>query len=176
MKEATVEKAKGAKKKVNGREVKSTLKVPPLQLRTVQIRLVGDTPLLCHNWDTKTKKQILNKQMGKASEGKKPKDVEADYRATFYESDSGKHGFPAIAFKLAAVRAAKNAGMAMTDARQAFRVQGQYVTIEGTPRLREDMVRLQGNTADIRHRAEFPEWAATLTVVHDISIISLELS
>ena len=48
------------------------------------------------------------------------------------------------------------------------------VSIQGEHRMREDIVRLGGRVADIRYRAEFPEWRIRFEVKHNPRVISQE--
>ena len=48
------------------------------------------------------------------------------------------------------------------------------VKIDGTPRMHEAMVRLKNGSADIRYRAEFPEWACTLRILYNAAYVSPE--
>lgn len=148
--------------------------LPPPDLQTVELPLVGTSPLISHRWSDKAKKQMLDKQTKKASVGKAAKDPDEDYRQSLYPHPDGGYGFPSTAFKAAAVRAGTYAEKRMTFLRGAFHVLGEYVQIEGEPRPREDMVRLQSGVADIRYRAEFPDWSATLTIRYNARAISLE--
>ena len=156
--------------------VKNTnvIELPELRKVGVQIRLIGDSPLIVHRFGEKARKMMLDKQMGKAKSGKEAKNPEADYEESMYRTDDGRPGFPAIAFKAAAVNAANDAGIQKTLARRAFHVAGEIIPIEGEPSMREDMVRIAMGTADIRHRAEFKRWAVTLDVTYNAGIISLE--
>ena len=150
------------------------IELPELRKVSVQIRLIGDSPLIVHRFGEKARKMMLDKQMGKAKSGKEAKNPEADYEESMYRTDDGRPGFPAIAFKAAAVNAANDAGIQKTLARRAFHVAGEIIPIEGEPSMREDMVRIAMGTADIRHRAEFKRWAVTLDVTYNAGIISLE--
>lgn len=42
---------------------KNQIELPPIELVTFQLRLVGDSPLIVHRWSEKAKKQMLDKQM-----------------------------------------------------------------------------------------------------------------
>jgi len=151
------------------------VQVPKIDVRTMQIRLVGDSPLICHAWSEKAKKQMLDKQMKKAKTAKEAKDPQRDYEDSLYKHPDGGYGFPAVGFKSAAVSACRFAdGMKMTEARGAFHVVGELVKIEGEPSMREDMVKLQLSTADIRYRGQFYPWAATLTIAYNASVFSPE--
>jgi hypothetical protein len=149
--------------------------IPPIDVRTLELRLVGDSALICHRWSDKAKRQMLDKQMKKAKQAKEAKDPEADYEASLYPHPEGGYGFPAVAFKAAAVTACRYVdGMKMTEARGAFHVIGELIELEGQPEPREDMVRVGMGTADIRYRAQFPKWACTLLVRYNAKAISPE--
>ena len=119
---------------------------------------------------------MLDRQMGKATAGKEPKDPEADYLSSFYKLPDGKNGFPTIAFKNAAVSACTSLGKSVTKvaARQAFHVLGEYAVIIGEPSMREDMVRVGQGTADIRYRAQFEQWETTLSICYNARVLTDE--
>ncbi len=150
--------------------------IPAVDIGTFSLRLVGDSPLVCHKWADKAKKMMLDRQMKRAVGGKEPKDPEQDYKDSLYHLPDGSgYGFPAVAFKAAAIGACRFVdGLPMTEARGAFHVQGELVPIEGEPRMREDMVRLETGTADIRYRAEFPTWEATLDIRFNRQALTVE--
>jgi hypothetical protein len=159
--------------------------LPRLDILTIKVRIVGDSSLIVHRWSEKAKKEMLDKQMGIASAGKEKKDPERDYRESAYllkpaprdkPFEDGTFGFPTIAFKGAAVEACTSLGKAVTKvaARQAFHMVGELVELEGRPSMREDMVRLNGQTADIRYRAEFLQWACQLVIRYNARVLSAE--
>ena len=152
------------------------IQLPKLDVRVITVKIVGDAPLICHKWSEKAKKQILDKQTGKASAGRELKNPEQDFEDSLYEFPGGGYGFPAIAFKNAAVTACTSLGKSITKvaARQAFHICGELVKIEGTPAPREDMVRVGMGTADIRYRGEFPEWSCTLTIRYNARVLTAE--
>ena len=146
----------------------------PPRVETVHIEVVGTAPLICHRWSEKAKKQILDKQTRAASKAKQAKNPERDFEDSLYPHPDGGYGFPSVAFKAAAVRAGTYSDMKMTFLRGAFHVTGELVPITGDPSMREDMVRLQGKTADIRYRGEFKEWSASVPVQVNASVLSVE--
>ena len=95
-------------------------------IETVSFDVYGTQPMIQHKWSEKAKKQMLDKQMKKASKGRDPKNPEQDFLDSLYLCSDGKHpdgpyGFPAVGFKSSAVRAAKQVeGMTMTDAKAWF--------------------------------------------------------
>jgi hypothetical protein len=145
-----------------------------IDVRRITVRIVGDSPLITHAWSHKAKQMMLDKQMKKGTQAKEAKDPERDYEESLYRLSDGGCGFPAVGVKAAAVRGAKGLGMVMTDARTAFHIEGDLLRINGEPRPREDMVRLQGNTADIRYRGEFVEWSIDLPITYNARIVSAE--
>lgn len=152
------------------------IQLPRLDIRLIDVRIVGDSSLIVHKWSEKAKKQMLDKQMGVASAGKTLKDPQRDYEESLYIHPDGGYGFPAIAFKNAAVEACTSLGKSVTKvaARQAFHVVGELVKIEGEPSMREDMVRVGMGTADIRYRGEFINWSTTVRVRYNARVLSAE--
>ena len=155
-------------------QTSGAIELPPLNIQTVQFLLVGDSPLIVHAWSEKAKRQMLDKQMKKATKAKEAKNPEADYEACFYRTKTGAYGFPAIGVKAAMISACRFVDMKMTAARGAFHIDAEMVEVIGEPRPREDMVRVGMGTADIRYRPEFPEWRIPVTLKINASVISAE--
>lgn len=138
------------------------------------VPIVGTSPLIMHKFSEKAKRQMLDAQQGRKSP-KVSRDPEADYQASFYRTKNG-YGFPAIAFKACTIGAARFFGkdVKMTELRQFLFFRGivsendpqSLVEIVGEPRLREDIVRLGMSGTDLRYRAEFVEWSATLEIIY----------
>lgn len=152
----------------------AAIELPPLNIQTVTFILVGDSPLIVHAWSEKAKRQMLDKQMKKATKAKEAKDPEADYEACFYKTDTGAYGFPAIGVKAAMVSACRFVDAKMTVMRGAFHIDCEMLEVIGEPRPREDMVRVGMGTADIRYRPEFVGWKMPVTVKFNASVISAE--
>lgn len=166
----------------------TTIELPPLNIQRVDIPIVGDAPLICHAWSKKAREEMLAKQMKKAKTGRAAKDPWQDFCETLYwldgmpaaptekDVEQGRFGFPAIAFKAAAITAVTTIGsLTKVMARQCFHIIGEYVSLLGPPpKMREDTVRVGMGTADIRHRAEFDPWAAILPVQFNASVLSAE--
>ena len=161
--------------------------IPKIDVREIQIRLKGVSPLICHAWSDKAKRQMLDRQMKKAKTAKESKDPFQDFcdslywlsekpaRPTQADVDRAVFGFPAVAFKAAAVGACRfSEGIRMTEARGAFHVTGELARLSTTPRMREDMVRVGMGTADIRYRGQFDPWSVDLVVSYNAAAISVE--
>jgi hypothetical protein len=155
--------------------VEEPIEVLKIDKRTVTIRLVGDSPLICHKWSEKAKKEMLDKQMKKAKTARAAKDPQRDYEDSLYTYPDGGYGFPCVAFKSAAVGACRfTEGVKMTIARGAFHVVGELAKIEGQPTMREDMVRVGMGSADIRYRGEFKAWAVNLNITYNAAALSVD--
>jgi len=166
------------------------LKIEPLTL-TVK----GDSPLVVHAWGEKARREMLDKQMRKAKSVKEARNPSADVISSLYWLSNkpkemtedafidaikkgARFGFPAKAFKAAAVSAGYRTGTIKNKVTMyaAFHIQGELVEIIGKPEPREDMVRLAGpsGVADIRFRGQFPEWKGVLNLTFCPDLISLE--
>jgi hypothetical protein len=149
--------------------------VPPIEKGKFKVTIIGDSPLISHRFSDSQKKAMLDKQMKKAQAAKEAKNPEKDYAESIYKTRDGKPGFPASGIKGACVAACSFIeGMTKVEARGAFYILGDILPIKGEPRMREDIVRLGGKVADLRYRAEFPEWSIDLDVLHNPRVISAE--
>jgi hypothetical protein len=150
------------------------IELPALRIETVQFTLIADSPLIVHAWSEKAKRQMLDKQMKRATKAKEAKDPEADYEACFYRTPAGAYGFPAIGVKSAMVGACRFVDMKMTEARGAFHIDCEMLEVIGEPNMREDMVRVGMGTADIRYRPEFKVWRMPVIIKFNASVIGAE--
>lgn len=155
--------------------VEKVIELPALNIQTAIVKLVGDSPLICHAWSKKAKQEMLDKQMKKAKQAKEAKDPDRDYQESLYHLPGGRFGFPAVAFKSAAVDACSHvANMTKVEARGAFHINAEMIEIDGKPEKREDMVRIAMGTADIRYRGEFKKWSVTFELRYNANVITLE--
>lgn len=164
----------------------TAIELPPLAIQTLQVPIIGDSPLITHAWSEKALRQMADKQQKKATAGREAKDPWADFCGSLYwlserpekpteaEVEAGRFGIPAIAFKAAAVTACTSIGsITKVAARQAFHVEGEFVEIIGPPpSMREDVARVGMGTADLRYRGEFKPWSAVLTVKFNANLMS----
>lgn len=171
------------------KKTETTFELPALNVGMMEVTLVGDSPLIVHAWSAKAKREMLDKQMKKAKGAKAAKNPVADFEESMHRLSDGGYGFPSVAFKAAAVTAGTSvAGITKVQARQAFHVLGEDVDvkgafegsisrlnlarIDGVPQMREDMVRVGMGTADLRYRAEFPNWRARILVRFNANVLS----
>lgn len=166
--------------------------LPRLDVQLMEVTLIGDTPLIVHNWSQKARLEMLDKQRKKAKQGRTAKDPNEDFQDSLYRLPDGGYGFPSVGFKNAAVTACTSVGgITKVAARQAFTVVGEQseiagafegakarmdlVRIEGSePVIREDMVRVGMGTADLRYRGEYWPWHTKVLVRFNANVLSPE--
>lgn len=166
----------------------TTIDLPRLTIETVEVPLIGDSPLITHAWSAKAKAMMAAKHQKKAAVGREAKDPWQEFCAACYwldgmpekateaQVEAARFGFPAVGFKSAAVDAVTSVtGMTKVQARQAFHIEGELIEILGPPpSMREDIARVGMGVADLRYRPEFKPWGVVLTVKVNISAISVE--
>jgi len=150
--------------------------IPGMNIKHSEIFLVSDSPLISHRWSEKSKKEIRDKQQKKAKTARDVRDPNAEFEDSLYHIEGGGYGFPAVAFKAAAVNACSHVdGITKVHARGAFHIMCELVTIEGDkPIQREDMVRVGMGVADLRYRGEFKKWHCKIPVRYNANVLSLE--
>lgn len=180
------------------KKAESAFVIPALNIKLATLGIKGDTSFICHSWDEKAKKMILDKQTKAATVGKEKRCPAKEFANSLYwltekpnldnVSDeqaqeilakvipSSKFGFPTTAFKASAIDAAYQQGVLdkKTTARGAIHILGDFAVIDGTPVIREDMVKIGMGTADLRFRAEFKSWSTTINLKFNANAISEE--
>lgn len=169
-------------------DIQQVIQLPQLLIKLMKITLVGDSELVTHKWPEKAKKEMLDKQMKKAKQGKKAKDPFMDYVESMYwitkmpkkpthaDIKKAKFGVRSVSFKSAAVNACSHVdGITKVEARGAFHIEGELVEIKGSsPHMREDMVRIGMGVADLRYRGGFSKWECDLPIRYNANVISPE--
>jgi hypothetical protein len=161
----------------------AAVQIDRIAAETLEIPIIGTSPLIMHRFSEKAKRQMLDASQGRKSP-KQPKDPEAEYESAFYRTlDGGHYGFPVVAFKAATVGAARFYGkdVTMTSLRQSMFMRGvpgddgtSLAVIEGEPEMREDVVRVGQGGTDLRYRPIFFAWSAVLTVTYVTSMLTRE--
>lgn len=162
--------------------VEQQITIKRLEKALVEVPIVGETPLIMHNWAQKSRDTMLAGQQnaGRAKKAPKaPRDPVADYEAAFYRLEDGRPGMPATAFKAAISEAARYfEGVTMTLLKTAVFVRGQgaqqLVPIVGDVTMREDTPRNANGVADLRYRPQFWPWTALVVVEYLPTMLSAE--
>ena len=176
------------------------ISIPEIKIKTANITIVGDSPLLINKFSEKAKREILDKQMKKAKKAKEAKvpfydfvqslhwitpmpdfegKTEEEIKEIFEKAieNGAKFGFPTVGIKQSAISAAYRGGLAKNKVslQGAFHIKGELAEIVGELTMREDYVKIPMGGADIVYRGEFKEgWTSTFTVMYDEGVISLE--
>lgn len=168
--------------------------IPAIKIQQFSLRIVGDSSLIVHKWSEKAKKEMLDKQMKVAKTvGHEVRNPVADFITSLYWlteqpkemteeafetaiSNGAKFGFPAVAFKAAAVAAGYRSGVTKdkVSTNAAFHIIGDMAEVKGTPVMREDMVKIGMGTADLRYRGEFKQWSTVLNIRYNEAVLSAE--
>jgi hypothetical protein len=159
----------------NGKTLEVIEDTPTIQLRRLErkvfeVPIVGVSPLIVNRWSEKAKQMMLEAQQSSARKKKDPKDPVANFEASKYLMEDGRDGFPATAFKAAIVHACRMFdGVTQVLVKQSVIVLGegsaQLVPITyGACTMREDTPRNASGVADLRYRAQYWPWSATIRV------------
>jgi hypothetical protein len=176
-----------------------TVEIKPIEMNTVEVTLIGDTPLIMHAWSEKAKRMMLEAQQGKAKGKKKEvKNPVDDFIQSMYWLDGmpdtagkgeeeceelftqaiqngARFGFQVTAFKQAAISAAYRMGWTKDkmSLRGVFFIESDFgdmaEIVSDTPEMREDMVKIGMGTADIRYRGEFKNWRTTFRIKYNVN-------
>ena len=171
----------------------AVIEIKPLDIQRVNVRIVGDTPLIVHAWSEKAKRQMLESQTKKTkTTAKEARDPYDDFIQSLYwlegkpeestpkafqdaVNNGAKWGFPVGAIKQAGNSAAYRLGWVKNQMqlRGSYFLQTEYgdmAEIKGcVPEQREDMVRIGMGSADLRYRGEFKNWYIDMILEYNAS-------
>jgi hypothetical protein len=155
------------------------IEIDRIAAERIIVPILGTTPLITHRFSEKAKKQMLDAMQGRKTP-KTPKDPQAEYEAAFYRLQDGSPGFPVLAFKDATVGGARfYGGVTMTELKQYMFFHGEVgsdgralTRIIGEPSMREDVVKVGRNGADLRYRPQFVEWRAEVEITYVTSALT----
>jgi hypothetical protein len=163
-------------------DVSQVVRLTRIEKQTIEIPIVGITPLIPHKWSEKAKRMMREKQSAptKARAKLAAKDAAEEAEASLYRLPDGRPGMPATAFKAATVGGARFYGKDVTIVMQKISLfvlgegDDQLVPIVGDMTMREDTPRNAGGVVDLRYRYSFWPWSAVLSVQFIPSAIDAE--
>lgn len=146
------------------------IELAKLNRQAIAFHVVGLTPFVANRMSEKVKMGLLlpkGRMTAADKAGNLKHDPRTEYRNSVYTLDEAptRCAIPAAAFKRAIANAALDIpGAKKTQIGRLSWVEGQYVPLYGVPELFMAVVRQAGidRTPDIRTRAIFPKWAATI--------------
>ena len=180
-------------KKATAASDKKEVVIPPLQMKTVKITIVGLSPLMVNNFDDKSAREMSEAYLDKANKrvksgDKKVRTAEEDFKAALYMMPTStkrkpRYGMPAAGLKKCAVTAAKrftdHKGTVMTGAFHVLEEGNGLVEVKSKkgPVADERIVRV-GNFGNkkpaLSTRPRFDDWEVTFTVQYRPDVISAE--
>lgn len=164
------------------KESQELVKVRPVRIEAVRVKIEGTSMLICHAWSEKAKRLMLGAQQGgKRARLRDVRNPEEEFEAARYRLADGADGMPCTALKSALVSAAdKDLGLPKTRVQKAIFVQPddgvQYLRlIAPAPIMREDVGRIGMGKAHLIYRPSYWPWALEPTIQYDADLLSLEI-
>lgn len=166
-----------------------TLAITPPNFGVVELEIEGIAPYVQLKFNEKAKNAMREKMEAgsqrKKGNKKEARDFDEDYKQALHKSADGWYGIPSTAIKDAMVTACSLPAVDfhMTKARMAlFLEQDGVDTEDGTPLIRikgepeavTHHVRNATGVADLRVRAMWREWSATVRIRFDQDTFSLQ--
>jgi hypothetical protein len=159
----------------------AAIAIQPIKKRTLAIKIYGTAPLLVNAFSEKAKAQIHETQaagqQAKSKKKREPKDFQKAFRQASHVSTAGWYGFPASAFRAAAIDVCRLVGFKMTIAKLSIWVDADgfdkkdgmpLVKLDvGEPEYTEMAVRNATGVVDLRARPMWRKWGATVRVSWD---------
>ena len=148
----------------------------PLQLQTMLVTIRGTAPLMTNHFSKKSEGDIAGAQNGEPKRGKVYRNPDQEYEDSKYKTVDGRDGFPVAGFRKAMIRAAKQNGMAMTDASEVFAMLGpEIVPLRCTPpHMDTRYAVLHKKTTTIAYRAMYDEWEVDLAIEFNKRAVTVE--
>ena len=153
--------------------------------RKLAVDIKGTSPLVINKFSAKAQAQMEAKQKagqaGKTKRSHDAKDFSALYNDCRHISTEGWDGFHAAAIRNACISACRAAGYTMTKAKLALFVVADgfdrddgtpLVRINGEPQMVISQCRNQTGVIDLRPRAHFMDWSATVTLQWDAGMLT----
>lgn len=176
------------------KKTEEIITIKPVEVKTIPIRIVGDTPLIVHAWSYKAKRELVEKTKASKKEprnpfrdfvnsmywldGVDPKDMTEEQYDELVKAGKVRTGFTAYSVKMAGNAAAYRLGWVRNQMqlRGSYFLNpmddptGDYAEIKGClPVIREDMVKIGMGTADIRWRPMYENWYMDLMLSYNAS-------
>lgn len=156
---------------------RDTVELVMPSLESIEVQIVGTTPLITHRFSEEAQAGIEGKQQRATKTAKEARNPEAEWRRGLYSVDgNGTYGVPAIAVKKAIVAAGgRFSDMKMTELRGLFHVMGDLLPIEGSePEMRADRVKIGQGKTTVAYRPMFKRWSIWVPVTINANILTQE--
>jgi hypothetical protein len=162
------------------KDKKVEVKMDPLLIATLKVKIVGITPLLLNRLSDKEKQSMLDKQMGKGSEKNKIRDPKQEVEDKIHKISDNKVGIPIISIKKSMVEAAPYLDVDKKLIRGSLFIipeENNLVTVDYKKMvINEAITRDSGinRTPRTTFRPEFRDWSTEFTVKYNARQITPE--
>ena len=155
--------------------------ISPLNMETIQVEIVGTTPLMQARFQQKALNKMREKmqagQTARKGQKREPRDFDDDFKQAQHISEAGWNGLPAPAFRNACIDVCRMVGFKMTHAKMSIFFEADGLDVQdGTPLIKiigpkpektEMPVRNATGVVDIRVRPMWRQWGAKLRLRFD---------
>lgn len=142
--------------------------ITPIKIATMQLNIIGETPLLQEKMSDRIREQLKNIVTGKGKEKNKNRVLEEEVKEKIHRNAKGEVCFPTSGFKKAMVEAAPYLdGLDKKKAKGSFFILGELAPIKYKKQVTNKAV---GRDSGINRapreiwRPEFQDWSTTLTI------------
>jgi hypothetical protein len=150
---------------------KVEVSIAPIKIATMQLKCIGETPLLQEKMADRIREQLKNIVTGKGKEKNKNRDLEKEVEEKIHRNQRGEVCFPTSGFKKAMVEAAPYLdGLDKKKAKGSFFILGELAPIKYKKQVTNKAV---GRDSGINRapreiwRPEFQEWSTVLTIKYN---------
>lgn len=154
--------------------------VSPPRIATTSFDIIGTAPYVQLAFSEKARAKMRAKMeagsLAAKGKAKKSRDFDEDFLSSLHQTTAGRYGIPAGAFRNAMISACRLVGFKMTMGKMSvFVVADDFersertpmVHINGNPEMVVHHVRNATGVADLRVRALFFPWSATVRIEYD---------
>lgn len=159
------------KKAIEALGLEEEIRIEPLQLGRLRLRIVGTTPLYQNRLTEKYRQEMLvgSRPKTRADRAQIRHQPQAEFRAAAEIAPSGPTalGLRTVAVKAAMAAAAlETGGVTKASVQRLLTTPAGWFPVWGIPRLKLDVVRDAGiaRTPNIRSRCFLPRWAAEVEI------------
>lgn len=157
--------------KVETKSKKVQIKVAPIKIATMNLKIKGETSMLQEKMSEKIREQLKNMVEGKGKEKNKNRDLEQEVKDKIHKNSKGEVSFPTSGFKKAMVEASPYLdGMDKKKAKGSFFILGELVPIKYS---KQTVNKAVGRDSGINRapreiwRPEFHDWSCILTIKYN---------
>lgn len=147
--------------------------ITPIRVASVEIKVIGKTPLLMDKFSDEVKKDILAKQTGIAKSIKKSRDIDQEIKRAVHFLSNGKVGFPTEGFKKGMIEATSFVGDKFFSKKLVRGIQFVNGSMVEIKYKKQDVLEhtIKGIT---KFSPQFHEWSCELEILYDKNNISTQ--